>query len=92
MKDIDATSPHLAGQMAVLRDGLQGLISYALWRLILLVMAILAAAVMYRLVTWRLLAAATHPVVAGGATKRIAEHHRTSRGTPATGQGGGVDS
>ena len=92
VKDIDATSPHLAGQMAVLRAGLQGLISYALWRLILLVMAILAAAVMYRLVTWRLLAAATHPVIAGGATKRIPEHHRTSRRIPARGRAGGVDS
>jgi hypothetical protein len=54
VKNIDATTPHLADQVAVLTAGLHGLISYALWRLIMLVMVILAAAIMYRLVTWQL--------------------------------------
>ena len=54
VKNIDATTPHLADQVAVLTAGLHGLIGYALWRLIMLVMVILAAASMYRLVTWQL--------------------------------------
>jgi hypothetical protein len=53
VQDLDTTAPHLAGQVAVLTAGLQGLISYALWRLIMLVMVIFAAALTYRLVTWR---------------------------------------
>jgi hypothetical protein len=77
VKDIDASSPHLAGQVAVLTVGLQGLVTYALWRLIILVMVILAAAIMYRLVTWRLVSPATKQGVSGGAAERIprASHH-----------------
>lgn len=54
VKDLDETTPHLAGEVAVLRAGLQGLVSYVWWRLILLITAILAAAIVYRLVAWRL--------------------------------------
>ena len=76
VKDIDATTPHLAGQVAVLTAGVQGLVTYVLWRLIMLVMVILAAAIIYRLVTWRL-SRASEQVVSGGAAERMprASHH-----------------
>ncbi len=61
VRDIDATTPHLAGQVAVLTVGLQGVVTYTLWRLIVLVMVILIAAIMYRLVTRRLLSPTTQP-------------------------------
>ena len=70
VKDIDATTPHLAGQVAVLTAGVQGLVTYVLWRLIMLVVVILAAAIIYRLVTWQL-SQASEQVVSGGAAERM---------------------
>jgi hypothetical protein len=60
VKDLDETTPHLAREVAVLRAGLQGLISYVWWRLILLIAAVLAAATVYRVITWRLLSPRTN--------------------------------
>jgi hypothetical protein len=70
VQDLDATAPHLAGQVAVVTASLQGLISYALWRLITLVMVIVAAPIMYRLITWRLVPPRSKQLAAGdlGAT------------------------
>jgi hypothetical protein len=49
VRDIDASTPQLARQLDSLSARVEGLIGYAFWRLVMLVLVVLAAAVAYRL-------------------------------------------
>ena len=54
VSDIDASTPQLSRELDALSARVEGLIGYAFWRLVLLVLVVLAAAIAYRLVTQRL--------------------------------------
>jgi hypothetical protein len=53
VRDIDASTPQLSRELDALSARVEGLIGYAFWRLVLLVLVVLAAAIAYRLATQR---------------------------------------
>ena len=59
VRDVDASTPQLSRQLDALSARVEGLIGYAFWRLVLLVLVVLAAAIAYRVATHRLARPAT---------------------------------